>query len=338
MRGKGVCWARLGFRLAGLLLLCAAAARAQDLGNIVGQLRLEDASFPDERIQVNLEARGSLVSRTYSDSEGRFGFYDLLPNPYYVVIEADGYQPVRVQAVVNPRFNSTNVVHIILRRNSENPKESPNALPGSNENLVDVSSFAKKYPPGVLKEFEAGRKAGERGDSQEAMKRFQTALELAPDFYPARNNLGALQMKKGDLEAAEREFRQVIEQDRNSGQAYFNLGNILYMTHRYEEAKQVLGDGLRREPTSGMGYYLLGSVLVRLDDLKGAEERFRAAREFDPKMPQAPIALATLYLQTGRQREAAGMFESFLKQFPKDPMVPKVRDALSKISAHAPSP
>jgi Flp pilus assembly protein TadD len=324
-------------RLLVLLLVSAAALRAQDTGNIAGQVRLQNGSFPNDRIQIDLEGRGSLVNRTYCDFEGRFGFNDLLPNSYYVVIEAEGYQPVRQQVVINPRFIQTNVVHVVLRRSEEKPRESPDGLPGSNGNLVDVSDFAKKYPPSVLKEFEAGRKAEERRDSTSAAGHFQEALRLAPDFYPARNNLGTLYMKKGDLEAAEQEFRQVVEQDRNSGQAYFNLGNVLYLTRRYDEAKRILEDGLRREPTSAMGYYLLGSVLVRLDDLKGAEERFRAAREFDPKMPQAPIALATLYLQTGRQREASDMFESFLRQFPKDPMVPKVRDALNKLS-HPPSP
>jgi len=81
-----------------------------------------------------------------------------------------------------------------------------------------------------------------------------------------------------------------------------------------------------------MGHYLNGSVLARLGEFKGAEEQLKTARELDPKMPQVPITLATLYLQTGREREATAMFETFLKEFPKDPMVPKVRAALAKMT------
>jgi predicted Zn-dependent protease len=81
-----------------------------------------------------------------------------------------------------------------------------------------------------------------------------------------------------------------------------------------------------------MGHYLNGSVLARLGDFKAAEEQLKTARTLDPRMPQVTISLATLYLQSGREPEAAAMFEAFLKEFPKDPMVPKVRAALSKMA------
>ena len=143
-------------------------------------------------------------------------------------------------------------------------------------------------------------------------------------------------MKKGELEVAEREFRQVIEQDHNNAQAYFNLGNVLYITRRNEEAKQTVEEGLRREPRSAKGHYFMGSVLVRMGELSAGEEQLKKARELDPNMPQVLIALATLYLQTGRESEAIAMFESFLRQFPNDPMAPKVRAAIGKINIPPP--
>jgi regulator of sirC expression with transglutaminase-like and TPR domain len=42
-------------------------------------------------------------------------------------------------------------------------------------------------------------------------------------------------------------------------------------------------------------------------------------------------ALGTFYLQTGRQNEAVAVFEAFLKAFPKDPAVAKVREALARL-------
>ncbi len=311
-------------------------ARAQELGNIVGQIRLQDGGFPSERIMVTLEGRGAIINSSYCDDEGRFGFYGLLGNPYYVIIEAKEYEPVREKVVVVPTISQTNIVHIVLRPlRSVEGRASPDSGSLSNPNFVDVSEFAKKFPSTVLKEFEVGMKSELRGEMDAAVRHYQAALQQAPDFYPAHNNLGIRQLQKGNMKEAEEEFRRVVELNPSGAQAYLNLGNVLYITRRNEEAKQTLEEGLRRAPTSGMGYYVLGSVLVRLGDMKSAEERFKAAREFDPKMPQVPIALATLYLQTGRQREASEMFESFLRQFPKDPMVPKVRDALSKLAAHS---
>jgi tetratricopeptide (TPR) repeat protein len=319
-----------------LSLLWCGALRAQELGNIVGQIRLQDGGFPPERIMVTLEGRGAIINSSYCDDDGRFGFYGLLANAYYLIIQAKEYQPIREKVVVVPTISQTNIVHLVLRPlPGAETRASPDSRSLFDPNFVDVSDFAKKFPTSVLREFESGMKSEHRGEMDAAIRHYQAAIRQAPDFYPAHNNLGIRQLQKGDFKAAEEEFRRVLELNSNSPQACFNLGNVLYLTRRYDEAKRILEDGLRRDPTSAMGYYLLGSVLVRLGDLNGAEERFKAAREFDPQMSQVPIALATLYLQTGRQREASEMFESFLRQFPKDPMVPKVRAALGRIAAHS---
>jgi Flp pilus assembly protein TadD len=321
-------------RLAVLLLLCGGALQAQEQqGNIAGQIRLVDGGFPSDRVRVTLEARGGVADVSYSDSEGRFGFNRLLPNAYWVVIETDGYQPVRLQVVVNPSTMQTNIVHVVLRpKPEEKSRGAPDGPPGTNTDIVDVAELKKKFPPGVIKEFEAGKKAEQHGDLETATTHYLAAIREAPDFYPAHNNLGVRHLLKGELKAAEFEFRRVIELNSNGAQAYFNLGNVLYMTKRNEEARQTLEAGLRLSPSNAMGHYLNGSVLARLGDFKAAEEQLKTARTLDPRMPQVTISLATLYLQSGREPEAEAMFEAFLKEFPKDPMVPKVRAALSKMA------
>jgi len=323
-----------GLPLVILLLLCAATLQAQEPeGNIAGQIRLVDGSFPNGRLQVTLEGHGAVVSVTYCDSEGRFSFNNLLPNAYSVVIEEDGYQLVRMTISVNPTAIQTNIVHVVLRpKPAEKPRGWPDGTPSANPDIIDIDQLAKKFPSAVMKEFEAGKKAELHGEMDAAVRHYQAALVQAPDFYPAHNSLGIRHLQKGDFKAAEEEFRRVLELDSKSAQANFNLGNVLYMTRRNEEAKQTLEAGLRLSPSSAMGHYLNGSVLARLGDFKAAEEQLKAARALDPRMPQVTISLATLYLQSGREPEAMAMFEAFLKEFPKDPMAPKVRAALSKMA------
>jgi len=320
-------------RLLILLLLAGSLYAQEPQGNIAGLVRLQDGSFPTERLRVTLESHGSVVDVTFSDLEGRFSFNSLLPNAYSVVIEMEGYEPVHLTVVVNPATSQTNIIRVILRANSSGrPRGAPEGPTGASPDIVDVSELKKKFPPGVIKEFEAGNKAEQHGDLETATTHYLAAIREAPDFYPAHNNLGVRHLRKGELKAAEFEFRRVIELNSNGAQAYFNLGNVLYITKQHEEAKQTLEAGLRLAPSSAMGHYLNGSVLARLGESKAAEEQLKTARELDPKMPQVPITLATLYLQTGREREAAAMFEAFLKEFPKDPLVPKVRAALGKMT------
>lgn len=316
-----------------LMLVWGGAVRAQQsVGSIAGQIRLVDGGFPNEPLRVSLGAHGMVVDVTYCDSEGRFNFANLLANAYEVDIEAEGFLPVHQLVVVNPTITQTYLVHLVLRpKPSEKPRGAPDGRPSGNPDSVDVAELAKKFPAAVIKEFEAGMKAEQHGEISAAVVHYQAAIQQAPDFYPAHNSLGIRSLQKGEFKAAEEEFRRVLELNANSAQAYINLGNVLYLTRRNEEAKQALEAGLHLFPSSAMGHYLDGSVLARLGESKAAEEQLKTARALDPKMPQVPITLATLYLQTGREHEAAAMFESFLKEFPKDPMVPKVRAALNKM-------
>src|SRR5260370_8076676 len=91
-----------GLRLAVVLLLSARLLEAQEQqGNIAGQIRLVDGGFPNERLRVTLEARGGVADVTYSDSEGRFGFNYLLPNPPWVATDTAAYQPLPPQLIQN---------------------------------------------------------------------------------------------------------------------------------------------------------------------------------------------------------------------------------------------
>lgn len=319
-----------GLRLLALLLLCAGGVRAQEEGNIAGQIVLENAQMADVRMEVVLEGRGSIVSRTVNDNEGKFEFLQLPANTYYVVVEAEGYQPVRVAVAVNPTVMPTSFVRVVLRRKAveRNPGEGPGGA-------VDVAELAKKYPPEVRKEYEAGQKAEARGENAAAMGHYEEALRLAPEFYPARTSLGYRKMQQGNLAGAEEEFRRVLETSGRNAEASIFLGNVLYLTHRDAEARKALDEGLRLAPFSALGHYLNGEVLARLGEKALAERELKAAREFDPRMPQAAMALGTFYLQTGRQSEALAVFEEFLKTFPKDPAAPKVREALARLKQAA---
>jgi len=317
-----------------LLIVPGAITPAQQQqANVYGQIRLVDGSFPAERLQVTLESYGSVVGVTYCDSEGSFLFPDVAGGSYSVIVRADGFQPVREHVTVNPELLQTAFVHVVLRP-LPNTK-APSAPDNSNPDVVSLAELTKKYPPEVKKEFEAGQKSEAAGDVPAAIEHYQASLKLAPDFYQAHNNLGGAYVKKGDLKSAEKELRRALELSPNSAQAQFNLGNVLYLSGRDVEARKILEEGLVHAPASAMGRYFLGCVLTRLREFGPAEEQLQSARKLDPKLPQVPLTLATLYLQTGKQAEALRTFEDFLQQFPTDPMAPKVRAAVAKLSQRA---
>src|SRR5258708_8103639 len=79
------------------LSLCA---QQQTLGSIVGRVRVVRGSSPTEPVLVSLEFRSAIMDSVYTDSSGTYGFHNLYPNPYYVVVNDDGYEPARLRAVV----------------------------------------------------------------------------------------------------------------------------------------------------------------------------------------------------------------------------------------------
>lgn len=315
---------RRGLLLAVGLLFFASGMRAQETGGIAGEIRMEDGQWPDQRIPVSLEIRGAPLSRQYADSEGHFGFFDLLPNTYYVVVELEGYQPVRTQVVLNPFAIQTMYVRILLRPKSRTDLSAPG---GS----VDIFALSKKYPSSVWKEYEAGRKLEERGDSGAAAAHYEAALRIAEDFYPARTRLAARRMGQGDWRGAEEQLREVLRINPNYAEALILLANVLYLTNHDEEARKTSETAIRLAPTSALGYYVYGSVLARQGEYALAERELKTAREYDPKMPQATLALATVYLQQRRDQDAIAEFERFLKQFPKHDAAEKVRETLERL-------
>jgi hypothetical protein len=124
------------------VLLPKAVAQIPQTGNIAGQVQISRGSFPPEAILITLETRGAMVGRIYADNEGRFGFYDLQPNPYHIIINEKKYLPVDEIVVVNPIIAHTNIVHITLTPlESSGNKIQGQTVSGSNPYLTSASSY-----------------------------------------------------------------------------------------------------------------------------------------------------------------------------------------------------
>src|SRR5712691_2846300 len=150
--------ARLRRLLSAMLAVtaCCSAIFAQnpnDTGNIIGQVRIGGGSLPPERLLVNLTTRGLPFASSYTDDEGRFGFYNLPANPYHLTINESGYSPVDIIVAVNPAVIRTNMVQVNLTaRQKVSETRTPPA--GSNPYLVDPAEYNKRYPSKATKEFE----------------------------------------------------------------------------------------------------------------------------------------------------------------------------------------
>jgi tetratricopeptide (TPR) repeat protein len=224
------------------------------------------------------------------------------------------------------------VVQILLT-----PREKKNMDPlakqaaGSNPYIVDPDDYNKRFPKKAVKEYEKGLEAENKGEKDAALLRYQAALKIAPDYYPAHNNLGGLYLGKSDFKPAEEQFREAIRLDPNEAQAYFNLSNVLMLTDRLPEAQTTLAAGLQRRPDSAVGYFLQGCLDGQTGKLAEAESSLQKALSLDPKMSQAYLKLVNLYLRQNRREDAITQLQAFLKGFPSAAAAPKAQELLTKL-------
>lgn len=319
-----------------LFLLCSHPLWGQfQVGNIIGQVRVARIGAPAESVMIALHARGAIVNTAYTDGEGRYGFYGMAPNLYHLIVNDEKYQPLQVETKLVPAISPLNIVNLILYP-TEVVNPAPGAIPqppasGGNPYLVDVSDYSKDFPKQAVDEFRKALKADQRGKTDEAMRGYRKAIQLAPAFYPAHNQLGVAFLARQDFAAAQLEFEEVIKLNQADANAYFNLGNVFLLTGHLDDAVRLLEEGLRRQPNSGLGKFLLGSAYRRAGRLPEAERALHDAITFDSNLSKAHLELVNLYVGQKRTPEAIRELKLFLKTFPADAMAPQARHVLGRL-------
>jgi tetratricopeptide (TPR) repeat protein len=227
-------------------------------------------------------------------------------------------------------FTTPTMVRLSLVPKEIARPESPPA--GSNPHMVG-SVELKQFPRPALKEFDKGIKAEKDGRIEDAISHYQRAIKLAPDLYPARNNLGSAYLGKSQFAAAQEQFETVIKVNASDASAYFNMGNLFLLTQNYLEATRWVNEGLSKEPNSSFGHFLLGSVFTRVGKNDLAERELRTSLQLDSKLSKAHLALVNLFLQQQQPVYAAEELRHFLKDVPDDPLAPKAREVLKKLES-----
>ena len=322
--------------LTALFITTQLFGQQNEIGKIIGSVRVLKGDFPPHPVMVTLEMRGAPIATAYCDDRGSYGFYNLLANQYKVTVNDDEYEPVSMTTDLNPAFSTTNMVQITLIPRANAKKDPlPGRVEGSNPYLIDPAEYYRQFPKKTLKEFDKGTDADHKGRTDEAIQHYEKALGISPTFYPAHNNLGSIYMASQKYDLAQAEFEAALKANQNDVEAYFNLANVFITTQRYPAAEREIDDGLQRRPDSAFGHFLQGLLYSRTNRPELAEKSLQSALQLDPKMSQAYLQLVNLYLQHKRTPEAIAELESYLKNFPDTPFSPKVRETLKRLQGKA---
>lgn len=158
-----------------------------------------------------------------------------------------------------------------------------------------------------------------RGRAAAAERSFRTAIELQPDFVPARVNLANLLNGRGSNDEAVAELRRALASyerlaalmpaseaaDAQRGELHYSLGLVLAETGELADAELELRAAAAGLPGRSRVHFNHGLALQQLGRASEAEAALLRAEALAPDSPDVQNALAIFFFQQGDAEAAA---------------------------------
>ncbi len=216
---------------------------------------------------------------------------------------------------------------------------------------VSLWTDAKSKAPNLVRVY---NNLGEAYDKQnqypEAIKEFQTALQMDPNYVFALNNLGNIYGKMKHYNKAIPYFQKVISIKERYAPAHYNLARAFQSTNQNDKALihyrkaidiiphfeqaiynyALLGIQMKKpeigieyfykfielQPNNVRGYFGLGNVYAYSNQFDQAIEIFKKGIEADPNYLLTYVNLATAQMQSGKIEDAIKTYQQILKKNP----------------------
>jgi tetratricopeptide (TPR) repeat protein len=159
--------------------------------------------------------------------------------------------------------------------------------------LDDLEALAHFYNNRGFEVLEAAQDLDESAWRQ-AERDFRTAVQIAPRFARAWNNLGIAAGHLGRQDEAVGHYRTAIANDPKLAAPRNNLGSLYLEQGRIAEALETLSEASRLEPQGSHIQYNLALARLQAGDREGAAEGLRQAIRLRGVFPEAQAALERL--------------------------------------------
>ena len=322
------------------MTLCQFVIRAQvqntpAVVEINGQVRFAEGGAPAANVVVRLESfdGGGSITEAFTDRLGKFRFTGLPPAQYSVRVHQSGYRDA--QQSVDMTTTARGLVMLQLMRDSSTSTTS--SMAGS----IDAN-----VPAAAQKEFDKGVAAlaeGSKDKTEFAVRCFEKAVSIYPQFVEARLKLGTAHMDLAQWEKAEKALLATIEVDGKAFNAFFALGEVYLRQNKIIDAEEVLTRGLAIQDASYLGHLNMARVYWEkareIKDLTQAKpaleksyEEVKRALTLNPDLGTAHLLKGNLLLRVQRTADALIEFGEYLRLEPNGPFATETRTLVERIS------
>lgn len=317
MRGKA---AGPVTRVLYISLLTVVAAAAQTF-------RLEGTIQPEAQASVTLfGSTHPFTTSTLSDGDGRFTIKNLRAGTYTLSVFVPGSGEARQTVEVGAgTADKSGRVRVSLRLNDTAFERDPLRR----RHAVSTKQLA--IPDAAHREYAAAQKDLEKRDSASAVRRLERAVEIAPGFATAWNNLGTIAYQTQNFLRAEECFREALRQEPGMYEPLVNQGGVLINLRKLDEALDLNVHAVLVRPGDALANSQLGMTYFEVGNFDSALKYLERARKIDPAHFSRPqIYIAEIHYRRGDTRVASEALDEYVRQHPDDPGAAKMRAKIAE--------
>jgi tetratricopeptide (TPR) repeat protein len=157
-----------------------------------------------------------------------------------------------------------------------------------------------------------GRCFRRRGDLKNSITAYQRAITLNQFSVDAHIDIAKSYHEAGYLDKGIFHFRRAIRLAPHDIEAKFNLALCLELNEQMMDAADVYVDIIEQDPGFAPAFNNLGSIYMRIGRYRQAEELFRELLELTPEFSRAILGLAICLDRTNRPKDALPFYEKLL--------------------------
>src|SRR3982751_1325601 len=138
---------------------------------------------------------------------------------------------------------------------------------------VTLLELAHHVPRRAANEYGRALKAKHKGQNEDAIAHFRSAISLDPEFSAAINDLGTTYLKLNKINLAVEQFSKAITVDPHSPLPCSNLAIAYLRENQYRDAERTARRAVDLDPADTHGLLVLGVSLVLGGRFNGEAER-----------------------------------------------------------------
>ena len=207
------------------------------------------------------------------------------------------------------------------------------------EPVATVTATRLSVDSKAEKAYRKAMKKLEKGESAEAIKELEKAVEIDSRYAEAWNRLGTIAYVTRDFPRAEHAFRQALKHAPESYPPVVNLGAALLALNQPTKALAMNLRAVRMKEKEPLAHVQLGSSYYRLGRHGEAVKHLKRAKQLAPRHHSGPqLILADIYWYRKQYAATARELAEFLHYHPDWPDADRLKGILRRARALSAEP